>query len=430
MSTRFVHVDRQTALLLPPDLRDWVQDDDLVHFLVDALALLDFSSAKVNLRGTGDRQYPPSLLLGLLIYCYAQGLFSSRKIERATYQNVSVRYLAGNTHPDHDTIAKFRRENGPLIRSAFVQLLRLAQAAGLLRLGAIALDGTKVAAAAAQRRNVTYAQVQAQIGVVERQVEELLRQAEAADQNPADEEALPAGLADAQERRARLAAAQAQLEAQARQRHEQREDDRRSAPPGGRRGPVAASPRPQDRTNLTDPDSRLQRTRTGYIQGYNAQWAMNLESGLLVGADVVNAANDRRQLQPMIEEVIAQVGPPPEVVVDTGYENFLQQSAVEARGVKVLCPPQPSGNAKAGVKQTSWRKAGRNYRQQMRERLATAAGRALYRLRKVTIEPGFGLLKAVMGFTGFGLRGLAKVKTEWHLVSLAFNCRRLAGRWA
>lgn len=147
MSARLVNVDRNTPMLLPPDLREWVRDDDLVHFVIDALSVLDVSSARLNERGTGNEQYPPSVMLGLPIYCYAQGSFSSRQIERATYQNISVRYLAGNTHPDHDTVAKFRRENAALIRSAFVHLLRLAQASGLLCLGAIALDGTKIAVA-------------------------------------------------------------------------------------------------------------------------------------------------------------------------------------------------------------------------------------------------------------------------------------------
>src|ERR1700733_666454 len=143
MSNRYVSVDRNTPLLMPPDLREWVRDDDLVHFLVDALPLLDLSCAVVNQRGTGSEQYPPGMMLGLLVYCYANGIFSSRRIERATYQQVSVRYLCADTHPDHDTIAKFRRENGALLRQAFVELLQLAQRSGLLQLGTLVLDGTK-----------------------------------------------------------------------------------------------------------------------------------------------------------------------------------------------------------------------------------------------------------------------------------------------
>ncbi len=216
MSTRFVNVDRTTPMLLPPDLREWVHGDDLVHFIVEAVSLLDFSGARVNRRGTGSEQYPPSMMLGLLVYCYAQGLFSSRRIERATYQNVSVRYLAGNTHPDHDTIATFRRENQGLIGSAFVQLLRLAKEAGLLRLGAIALDGTKLPAATTRQKNLTYAQLQAQLGELEKRVSDLLAQAEAADQAEPEASELPRELQEAQARREKLLAAKARLEAQAR----------------------------------------------------------------------------------------------------------------------------------------------------------------------------------------------------------------------
>src|ERR1700691_3852920 len=175
MSTRYVNIDRSTPFLLPPDLRDWVQQDDLAHFLVDALAMLDLSQAASNVRGTGSEQYPPAMMLALLIYCYADGQFSSRQIERATYQHLSVRYLAGDTHPDHDTIAKFRRENGQLLRSAFVQLLQLAARVGLLKLGDIALDGTKLEAAATKRKTRTYAQLQEELAQLEEQVGQRLR---------------------------------------------------------------------------------------------------------------------------------------------------------------------------------------------------------------------------------------------------------------
>jgi transposase len=328
MSTRFVNIDRNTPMLLPPDLREWVQHDDLVHFVVEALALLDVSSASVNHRGTGSEQYPPGMMLGLLIYSYAQGLFSSRQIERATYQNLSVRYLAANTHPDHDTIAKFRRDNGGLIRSAFVQLLQLAQAAGLVRLGAIALDGTKIGAATNKRPNLTYAQVQAQLGQLDAQVAALLERAETADQQGEPEGQLPAELAGVEQRRARLLAAKAQLEQQALARHRQREDERDQAPPGAKRSSLAPQPKAQDRINMTDGESTITPTRNGFIQGYNAQLAVSTDSGLIVAADVVRDTSDIKQLQPMVGQVRANVGAPTHVLVDTGYENVLQIQAV------------------------------------------------------------------------------------------------------
>jgi hypothetical protein len=188
-------------------------------------------------------------------------------------------------------------------------------------------------------------------------------------------------------------------------------------------------PRPKDRINLSDSQSDLQRARTGYIQGYNAQWALSVESGLIVGADVARDANDRRQLQPMIEQTINNVGTPRQVLVDTGYENVVEMTALEAAGITVLCPAQPSGNANPLRQKGRWRRASKAYREQMRQRLGEAAGKALYRLRKITIEPGFGIVKSAMGFARFSLRGLDKVKNEWQLVSLAFNCPRMALRW-
>jgi transposase len=175
MGVRFVNIDRRTPMLLPPDIRDWVQGDDLVHYIIDALEAIDLGSAALNVRGTGSEQYPPGMMLGLLIYCYAQGLFSSRQIERATYRDLSVRYLSGDTHPDHDTIAKFRRDNGELLRSAFVQVLRLAKASGLLKVGAIAIDGTKLKAAAAKSKSMRLREIQAELETLTAQVGQLLQ---------------------------------------------------------------------------------------------------------------------------------------------------------------------------------------------------------------------------------------------------------------
>lgn len=431
MSTRLVNIDRNTPMLLPPDLRDWVREDDLVHFVIDAVAVLDVSAARVNQRGTGCEQYPPGMMLSLLIYSYAQGIFSSRQIERATYQHISVRYLTADTHPDHDTIAKFRRENAELVRSVFVQLLRLAQASGLLRLGTVALDGTKIGAAAAKRQNLTYEQLQAEIGELNSEVDRLLERAEKADDIAGGDDQLPAELAKAQARRARLAAAKAELEQHVLQRSQDRDKQREQAPAGCKRSRLNAQPRKEDRINLSDSDSALTRTRSGFIQGYNAQWAMSVESGLIVAADVVRDTNDRQQLHPMVNQIINNVGIPQHVLVDTDYENVSQLRTVEAvTGTQVLCPPRRSDDVNPQTKNKQWRLISKAYREQMRQRLATEAGKALYRLRQSTVEPGFGIIKAILGFRCFRVRGLKAVQNEWSLISLAFNCRRLAVRAA
>jgi transposase len=435
MSSRFVNIDRNTPMLLPPDLRDWVQEDDLAHFLVDALALLDLSCAAVNARGTGSQQYPPAMMLGLLIYCYANGIFSSRQIERATYQHLSVRYLAANTHPDHDTIAKFRRDNGPLLRTVFVQLLQLARRAGLLKLGVVVLDGTKLEANAAKRKTLTAAQVEEELRRLDQRVDQLLQTAERADQNNETGAQLPEELVDAQARRERLLQAKAQLEEQARARHTRREEQRRERPPGDKPRRVPMQPRSTDTINPTDTDSTLTPTASHrYVQGYNAQVVVSAEAmGLIVAADVVRDTSDIQQLEPMLGRAVSNLGQAPEhVLVDTGYENLRQIIAVEEQlGTQVLCPPARSANARGEVAGRSpWRRQRKARREQLRARLQTPAARALYRLRGITVEPAIGIIKNVLGFVRFSLRGLEKVKTEWHLVSLAFNCRRLARRWA
>ncbi len=434
MSSRFVNIDRNTPMFLPPDLREWVQQDDLVHFLVDALALMDFSSASVDARGTGSEQYPPAMMLGLLIYCYANGLFSSRQIERATYQNLSVRYLAANTHPDHDTVAKFRRENDALLRQVFVQLLQLARQAGLLKLGILALDGTKLQANATKRKTLTAAQVEAQLKGLDQQVAKLLHQAEVADQQGQSVEELPAELADAQKRRARLLAAKAHLEQQAQARYQHREAQRQESPPGDKPRRFPPQPRVQDTINPTDPDSTLTPTAQGrYIQGYNAQVMVSAQGcGLIVAADVVRDTNDKQQLEPMTRQAVKNLGQAPaHVLVDTGYENLRQLLAVEKdHGLEVLGPltADPQGQEPVASR-SPWRRWCKAKRAELRMRLQTAQARARYALRRITVEPAIGIIKSALGFQRFGLRGLQKVKTEWLLVSLAFNCRRLATRW-
>lgn len=434
MSTRFVNIDRATPMLLPPDLREWVQHDDLVHFLVDALAVLDLSAAQTNTRGTGSAQYPPGMMLALLIYSYAQGTFSSRAIERATYQNVSVRYLAANTHPDHDTIATFRRQNAPLLRSVFVQLLALARRAGLLQLGTLALDGTKIEANATKRKTLTRAQLDEELRRLDLRVNELLARAEAADQNTDAADQLPGELADTQARRARLLAAREELQRQAQARHDAREKERDTRPPGDKPRRVSPEPRATDTVNPTDPDSTLTPTaRVPYIQGYNAQLALSTAGvGLIVAADVVRATSDNQQLEPMLEQAVGNTGAAPaHVLVDTGYENIRQILAVEQRyATQVLCAPTRVANARADLEPRSpWRRRRRQKREELRQRLRTPQGRALYRRRGITIEPALGIIKSALGFVRFGLRGLEKVRAEWLLVSLAFNSRRLAAAW-
>jgi transposase len=400
MATKYVNVDRETPMLLPPDLRDWVSDNDLALFIVDAVESTNLATARVNVRGTGDAQYPPTLMLALLIYSYATGTFSSRAMERASYDSMAVRYLCANHHPDHDTIAKFRRENAPLLKACFVRVLELAREVGLLKLGTVSVDGTKIAARAAKKRSLRREQLQKQLAVLQKEVDTLLAQAEAADgRSPDDDTSLPQELANRQRRLERLRAAQAVLE--------QRDG-------GG----------DTDTVNTSDPDSGITPTAQGpFIQGYNAQAAVSAEGAtLIVAAEVVQATNDRRQLAPTVGAIPRELGRPDTVLADTGYDNNAQIEELTQRGIKVYCPPQnvgakpPSNLDRLG----KWQQ-----RRMRREELDQPAGRSLYRRRAASSEPTFHVIKRLMGFGRFSLRGLKSVNLEWLLVALAYNCRKI-----
>jgi transposase len=447
MSTRFVSVDRNQPLLLPPDLREWVPEDDLVHFVIAAVEGLDSSAFRVNPRGTGSAQYPPHMMLALLIYCYANGIFSSRRIERATYRDIGVRYLTGDTHPDHDTIAKFRRENFDAVSACFVRVLELAQAAGLLKVGMVSVDGTKVKANASIDRNVRYDRAGALIEQLEREVQGLLDNAEQTDaQDEIDGQQLPEALAKHERLKAKLEAARAQIEARHRaqtdadQAEYERKAKVRDARKGHERGrepkpqPPDPTPAPKAVQNLTDPDSRVMRKnlRSGFEQSYNAQLTVDADgSQLILAARVSTASNDKNELIPDIAAIPATLNRPTHVLADNGYLNQRHVQPLQAQGIDVYVAPgkdarrrrhdfrpEPStGKPKPPIR-APWIL-------EMRAKLDTEDGHARYAKRKSTVEPIIGIIKSVLGFRQFHLRGQQKVNGEWQLTTLAYNLKRL-----
>jgi transposase len=412
MASRYVNVDRETAMLLPPDLKEWVAGNDLVHFVVEAVGMCDMGKAQVNSRGTGDRQYPPSMMLALLIYSYATGTFSSRGIERQSYESVAVRYVCANTHPDHDTIAKFRRENEELIHECFVKVLELAREMGLLRLGAITMDGTKIKARAARKHTLESREL-------EREVRRCLQEARRADESDdpsAGGTLLPAELGTPCARLARLREAQQRLAA----RQIQRDQD----PPRPGSGPP--------RVNTTDPDSALQPTAQGsFIQGYNAQLCTTSEGvTFIVACRVTASTNDRQQMAANVEGIDPRLGCPDTILSDTGFDNSSQIHTLQSQGLQVLCPPQNGPPRAAGrpVRRSAARQAVFDERAKRRALMDSPEGRRLYNRRTPSIEPVFHVLKNILGFGRFSLRGLKNVSLEWKLLALAFNCRKLAAQ--
>jgi transposase len=447
MPHRFKNIDRTTPMFLPPDLRDWVAEDDLVHFVISAADRLPLSTFAVNHKGCGDEQYPPHMMLALLIYCYANGLFSSRRIERATYRDIAVRYLTADQHPDHDTICAFRRQNLPAIAAAFVDVLELARELKLLKLGTVSLDGTHIKASASKDKNVTYERAQQLRAQLRLDVQALLAQAEAADHTDDDPQQLPTEIARREKLLQKMDAACAQLEARAQTRAAaeradyERQVAAREQRSGSAKGPIPQppqdTPEPAAQINLTDPDARLMRKskREGYTQSYNCQAVVDADgSQLIVGPGVSTCASDANHLEPDLQSIPPTLGQPTAALADCGFANkeVLQRLAT-ARPALDLYVSVHREDAHA-ERRYDWRPLDQIKPPQtltdpvllaMAAKLKTDEGKARYRKRACTVEPVFGIIKAVLGFRQFLLRGLKQVTGEWNLVCLAYNLKRL-----
>lgn len=433
--------------MLPPSIDEWLPQRHLARFVVEVIDGLDLSAMSKSYRGTGSASYHPAPLLGLLIYGYATGVFSSRKLERASYDSVAFRFIAANDHPDHDTIATFRRRFLPEIEALFVKVLLLAREIGVLRLGTVALDGTKIHANASRHSALSYehaGKIEAQLKA---EVTELLARAEAADQTDVpDGMAISEELARREDRLAKLAAARAKIEARAKERfarelaeHEAKLAARTAKTavtgkkPGGKPPPPPVEgPLPTDQINLTDEDSRIMPVAGGgFEQCYNAQAAVAADSLLVIVANVVQAPNDKQQIEPMLNDINTlpdTLGKADTLLADTGYFSAANVAACEAAGIDPLiamgrqphhpplserfadAPPAPENPTPVEA---------------MTQRLKTPQGRDLYALRKQIPEPVFGIIKSVMGFRQFMLRGVDRVRGEWRLVTMAWNIKRM-----
>ena len=445
MAQRFKNIDRNIPLLLPADLRDWVAEDDLVHFVIAAVERLPLAKFQVNERGCGDEQYPPHVLLALLIYCYANGIFSSRPIERATYRDVAVRYLCADTHPDHDTICAFRRHNFEAFAAAFVDVLEMAHEMKLLKLGCVSVDGTQIKASASKDKNVTYERATQLRTQLRLDVQDLLQQAEQADHQDHDAQQLPKEIARRQQLLEKMDAACTQLEerAKARAKLERAEYERKLAAREERNGkgpapkPPSEKPASDEQINLTDADAHLMRksTREGYTQSYNAQAVVDADgTQLIVGQRVSTCVSDANQLIPTLQTIPDTLGRPTKALADCGFANravFEELSAQAGAPELFVSVHREDAHAE---RRYDYRPTDKRHQPRtithpvllaMAAKLKTPEGRAQYRRRACTVEPVFGIVKQVLGFRQFLMRGLAKVAGEWNLVCLAYNLKRL-----
>jgi len=448
MSRKFKTANYEETLNQTIRLAEALPPQHLARFVVDIIAQLDLSRIYEQYAPLGGEAIAPEILLGLLFYGYATGLFSSRKIEKATYESIPLRFIAGGLHPDHDTIANFRKTFLAEIKELFVQILLLAQAAGVLKIGNISLDGSKIHADASKSHAVSYKRLNELENQLRKEVNELFTLGEQVDQGEIQlpEELIIADeLAIRQERLANLAKAKAVLEARAKERYEaekaeyeaklcEREEQARKTKRGlrGRKPkPPEPGPRDKDQYNFTDPDSRIMKNSTndGVDQHYNAQAATDQESLLIVAHTLSNHPNDKQEAVPTLDAISSAIGKPEAAAMDNGYFSEANIAACQKRGIDPYIATGREPHHKdwhtffAELPELPGEDA--SPKEKMAYQLQTEIGQAIYRLRKCTVEPVIGIIKEVLGFRQFSLRSLQAAAGEWCLVCLAFNLKRM-----
>ena len=448
MSNKFISIERDQPFVIP--VQEWLEEDHLARFIVSLVDGLDVSALEAAYRGGGSPPYPPKMMLALLFYGYVTGTFSSRKLERATYEGIPFIYITGNTHPDHDSSNTFRQRFLGEMEELFTQILVRAYALGVLWLGDVSLDGTKIHANASKHQALSWGYANRLEEQLRAEVQELLRKAEeAGDQEPVAGMKVGEEVALRQARLQQIGAAKAELEARAQARYEwekaayeekqvqRRERERELGHPLGGRAPKPPDPGPRDsdQVNFTDPESRIMPVRgSGFEQCYNAQACVDQGSRLIVENHMTQQPNDQQEMKP----ALAKLGGLPEelgkvrhMVGDTGYCSA--ENAEECELAKVIPLLACGREAHHPSPEARFAEAGEappataSVMTRMRHRLKTAEGKAIYAKRKSTVEPVFGIVKEVMGFRQFLLRGLAAVSGEWTLVCIAYNLKRLHG---
>ena len=452
MSRKFTKPDYAATLKASISLGEALPANHLARFVVDIVGQLDLSTIYSRYAIRGGEAIAPEALLGLLFYGYSTGRFSSRKIERATYEDLGFRFVAGALHPDHDTIANFRKTFLPELQGMFVQILLLAQLSGVLKVGNLSLDGSKIHADASKSKAVSYGRLKELETSLREEVGRLFALGEQADQG---EVALPESLslqdeiAFRKERLVNLAKAKAVLEARAKEQYEAEKAEydaklkerdekarkRHQKPRGKTPKPPEAGPSDKDQYNFTDPDSRIMKNSTdnGYNQHYNAQVAVTQNSMFIVATSLSNHPNDKQEAEPTLDAFPAELGQPDGVAMDNGYFSASNIQATEDRGIQ----PYIATGREAHYKRVEdllgnlpdEPPADASPKEKMAYKLATEIGKEIYRLRKCTVEPVIGSIKEILGFRQFSLRGLINVAGEWCLICLAFNLKRMHSLW-
>ena len=460
MSKNFRTCDLDQPFLLPPSLQEWLPEGHLARFIAELAEGLDLSKiyGQYGRRdGRGKAAYHPLMMVRSLLYGYCVGIMSSRRMERASYEDVAFRYLCANQHPDHDTIASFRQQHLPVVAELFTQVLQLCNQAGLVKLGHVAIDGTKQQANASKHKAMSYGRMEEKEKQLKAEVEKLL--AQAAETDAAEDalygkgkrgDELPAELARRDSRLKKIAEAKAALEQEARERAEakkkaveeklaerQKKEEETGKKMGGRPpevpDPEQAQPDPKDQRNFTDPESRIMpdgARKGSFVQGYNVQIAVDSKAQIIVAAEITQQTNDKQQLAPMLEQVVKNMGTKPvAVTADTGYFSASQVNDARTEGIELYIAigkqkhdqPEPAAINESVEPPAETESA----KEKMKQRLQTDTGKALYKMRKAIVEPVFGQIKAARGIRAFLLRGIDKASAEWKLICATHNLLKL-----
>jgi transposase len=444
------------TLMFPPSLHDWLPEGHLARFLVDVVSALDLSAIFRSYQekdGRGQAAYAPAMMVRLLLYGYATGVYSSRKIQTRTYEDVAFRYLSGDQHPDHATIAEFRKRHLEALSGLFTQALLLCSEAGLVKLGHVAIDGTKIKANASRHKAMSYKRMNESETRLKQEIDALLAAAERTD---AEEDAqhgkdrhgdnLPDELQRRESRLKRIQEAKAALEKAARDKSEQEraeteqklaeraEQEQRTGKKKRGRKPEAPDPeqaRPDDtaQRNFVDPESRIMPdggNKGSFVQGYNAQIAVDSESQVIVAAEVTQETNDKKQLIPMLAQIVVNLDQKPEKVsADTGYFSEPNVTDESVKDVDLYVATGRDKHGSAEVASSDLPPTDASPKEAMRHKLRTEAGRTVYKMRKAIVEPVFGQIKELRGFRRFSLRGKQNVRREWRLVCAVSNLLKL-----
>lgn len=449
MAVEFINIDRETPSLLPASVQDHIAENHLARFITDIVSQLDLREIVSQYSGRGSKPWPPSMMVSLLFYGYATGIFCSRKLERASHDSLAFRYIRANSHPDRDSIASFRRRFAQPLPACFMQILLIASTMGALKLGTVSLDGTKVKANASRNKALSWKHAEKLEEPLQEEVAELMRLSEEADHTPiADGIDIPAELSRRAGRLATIARAKQEIQRRAEQRHahevaeyeekmarrKQREEES-GKKPGGKAAKAPeekATPRPKDQVNLTDEASRIMVSGGGFEQAYNAQLGVDIESYLVVENHLTQATNDKREVAPALKKLAAlpaEAGKPDAILADSGFFSEDNVQWCENEGVRPYF-----AQARQRHNQPLLERFGPDPEAldesasalaRMRHRMQSQDGKALYARRKCTVETVIGIIKHVLGFRAFSMRGLELAGAEWSIVCSAWNLKRM-----